>query len=75
MPGLVARSADGEVETVRYQDLPVLLLNELQKSVRELKAAVQRIETLEGNERSLRGTVLSGTWKARTAGVAGTSVL
>jgi len=47
MPGLVARSADREIETVRYQDLPVLLLNELQKMAR-------RVEELEREVVSLR---------------------
>lgn len=40
MPSLVAKTAEGEIETVRYHDLPILLLNELKK-------AVARIEQLE----------------------------
>lgn len=40
MPSLVAYNQDGEVESVKYHDLPVLLLNEIQK-------AVKRIEVLE----------------------------
>jgi len=40
MPSLVARNAEGEIETVRYHDLPILLLAELKK-------AVARIEKLE----------------------------
>lgn len=47
MPALVVRSADGEIETVKYHELPVLLLNELQKAVR-------RIEDLEREVRTLR---------------------
>ena len=39
-PGLVAHSADGKVETVMYQYLPSMLLNEYQKQQ-------QRIEVLE----------------------------
>lgn len=30
-PELVARSADGEIETVKYRELPAMLLNEIQK--------------------------------------------
>lgn len=39
-PTLVANNEEGEIESVKYQDLPVLLLNEIQK-------AVKRIEVLE----------------------------
>ena len=35
-PELVAHSADGEVETVMYQFLPAMLLNEVQKLRREM---------------------------------------
>jgi hypothetical protein len=37
-PGLVARSADGEVQTVRYQFLAPMLLNEYQKQQRTIEA-------------------------------------
>ena len=40
MPDLVVHNMDGEIESVKYHDLPALLLNELQK-------AVKRIEVLE----------------------------
>ena len=40
MPLLVAYNSDGEVESVKYHELPVLLLNELQK-------VLKRIEVLE----------------------------
>lgn len=40
MPDLVVHNQDGEVESVKYHELPVLLLNELQK-------ALKRIEKLE----------------------------
>lgn len=45
MPELVARSKDGRIETVMYHELPVMLLNELQKVRREaddLKGAFPR---------------------------------
>lgn len=38
MPGLVAHSADGKIETVYYQFLAPMLLNEYQKQQREIKA-------------------------------------
>ena len=37
-PGLVARSADGQIETVMYQFLPPMLLNEYQKQQRTIEA-------------------------------------
>ena len=40
MPSLVVHNKEGQIQTVKYQDLSVLLLNELQK-------AVKRIEALE----------------------------
>jgi len=40
MPDLVVHNIDGEVESVKYHELPILLLNELQK-------AIKRIEQLE----------------------------
>ena len=41
-PGLVAHSADGQVETVMYQFLPSMLLNEYQKQQRKIE--MQRAE-------------------------------
>jgi len=46
-PGLVARSGDGEIETVYYQFLPPMLLNELQKQQRVLEAQQARLAQLE----------------------------
>ena len=46
-PGIVARNKDGEVETVLYHVLPVLLLNEMQKQHNELlnhKALIAQLE-------------------------------
>jgi len=37
-PGLVAHSADGQIETVMYQFLPPMLLNEYQKQQRTIQA-------------------------------------
>jgi hypothetical protein len=47
-PELVARSADGRIETVYYQFLPTMLLNEYQKQQRtidELAAALAALRT------------------------------
>lgn len=38
MPRLVVRDAEGKPETIKYQDLPALLLNEVQKLRKELNA-------------------------------------
>ena len=44
-PGLVAHSADGDVETVMYQFLPAMLLNEYQKQQRTIENQQRKIET------------------------------
>ena len=46
-PGLVAHAADGRIETVMYQFLPPMLLNEFQKQQRTIEAQAARIEALE----------------------------
>jgi Chaperone of endosialidase len=46
-PELAVRNANGEVETVHYETLNVLLLNEVQKQQRELDAQRERIAALE----------------------------
>ena len=46
-PGLVARSADGKIETVYYQFLAPMLLNEYQKQQRTIEAQAARIAELE----------------------------
>ena len=46
-PELAVRGADGQVETVHYETLNVLLLNELQEQVRLNNDQQQRIEALE----------------------------
>jgi hypothetical protein len=57
-PGLVARSANGEIETVFYQHLTPMLLNEYQKQQRlieiqtaELKKQTARVAELEQERR------------------------
>ena len=46
-PDLVARSADGQIETVKYQVLDSMLLNELQKEHRRLQQQAETIRQLE----------------------------
>lgn len=46
-PDLVARSADGRIETVKYQVLDSMLLNELQKQNTTIAAQKERIHSLE----------------------------
>jgi hypothetical protein len=54
-PGLVARSADGQVETVMYQFLPSMLLNEVQKQHRTIRSQAEHVAQLE-NDRQLQAT-------------------
>jgi hypothetical protein len=54
-PGLVAHSADGKIETVMYQFLPAMLLNEYQKQQRtiEAQAAMVKQQVARIEEQSL----------------------
>jgi hypothetical protein len=47
MPELVIRNADGSVETVAYQYLPSLLLNEYQKQNRELEETKAQLDAMQ----------------------------
>jgi hypothetical protein len=46
-PDVVAHSADGQVETVQYQKVNTMLLNEVQKQYRELERQKSEIEALK----------------------------
>jgi hypothetical protein len=46
-PDLVARSADGQIETVKYQVLDSMLLNELQRQQTEIRRLEERLAKLE----------------------------
>ena len=46
-PDLVAHSADGQIETVKYQVLDSMLLNELQKQNLTIAAQKDQIRSLE----------------------------
>jgi hypothetical protein len=43
----VARSSDGQIETVKYQLLDSLLLNELQREARQVQQQADTIRLLE----------------------------
>jgi hypothetical protein len=43
MPNLVVYNKEGLVETVKYHDLPVLLLNELQKALKRIEALEEKL--------------------------------
>jgi hypothetical protein len=64
-PDLVARSADGQVETIKYQLLDPMLLNELQKQHATITAQQEQIRSLE-NRLARVEAALSGT-TVRTA--------
>ena len=53
-PGLVAHAVDGQIETVMYQYLPPMLLNELQKQQRTIAAQAARLETLAHELREIK---------------------
>lgn len=55
-PGLVARSATGETETVYYQHLAPMLLNEVQKQQRTIEAQAVALE-----KQALEGRTQAGT--------------
>jgi hypothetical protein len=46
-PDLVARSADGQIETVKYQVLDSMLLNELQKEHQQVQQQAETIRVLQ----------------------------
>jgi hypothetical protein len=51
-PGLVARSADGQIETVMYQFLPPMLLNEYQKQQRTIETLRAQVEAGDAQRRT-----------------------
>ena len=46
-PDLVARSADGQIETVKYQLLDPMLLNEVQRQQSEIRELQERLSKME----------------------------
>jgi len=61
-PDLVARSADGQIETVKYQLLDPMLLNEVQKQQTEIGAQREQLQKLEqqvNEQRQLNQSLLA----------------
>ncbi|MFO1311185.1 MAG: tail fiber domain-containing protein [Burkholderiales bacterium] len=56
-PGLVATGRNGEAETVLYQHLPPMLLNEYQKQQRRIEAQARRIDAVEVERAALASEV------------------
>ena len=52
-PDMVARSTDGQIQTVKYQVLGPMLLNELQKQNATIAAQKEQIQAQEQQIRSL----------------------
>jgi hypothetical protein len=46
-PDLVAHSADGQIETVKYQVLDAMLLNEVQRQQEEIRSLRERLAKME----------------------------
>lgn len=46
-PDMVVRSADGQIETVKYQELTPMLLNEVQKQQRQIQDLAERLAKVE----------------------------
>ena len=53
-PNLVARSADGQIETVKYQLLDPMLLNEVQRQQAEIRDLQERLVKMEAALASMR---------------------
>ena len=51
-PELVVRGADGQIQSIQYQKLPAMLLNELQKQNRQIQEQSLQIQTLRKLEES-----------------------
>jgi hypothetical protein len=47
-PDVVVHNADGQVETVQYDKINAMLLNEVQRLARQIQALESRLEELEG---------------------------
>lgn len=60
-PELVAHSTDGQVETVKYQLLDSMLLNELQKQNATITAQKEKIRSLEERLSRLESLLERGT--------------
>jgi hypothetical protein len=55
-PELAIRNADGQIETVQYQTLSVLLLNEMQQQQKRIESLERQVAALISSLRSLRSS-------------------
>ena len=55
-PDLVARTADGQIETVKYQVLDSMLLNEVQKQSQQIQIQSELIRSLEARLAALEAS-------------------
>ena len=60
-PDLVTRTASGEVQTVKYQELIPMLLNELQRQHQALQSQQQELAELRALVGEGRGKVVLGS--------------
>ena len=60
-PDMVTRSADGQLETVKYQVLGPMLLNEVQRLHKQNRALEERLSKLEALLERITATAAAGT--------------
>ena len=58
-PDLVARNSDGQIETVKYQVLTPMLLNEVQRQQAEIESQMEQIRLLQQQITELRSAMTS----------------
>jgi hypothetical protein len=66
-PDLVVKNADGQIQTVQYQKLTPMLLNEVQKEYRQLKEQAATIDSLEKRLAALEAALSSVRPESRGA--------
>jgi hypothetical protein len=64
-PDLVARSADGQIETVKYQVLDSMLLNEVQRQQAEIRGLEQQNQDLQRRLARLEAALVSASGEQR----------
>jgi hypothetical protein len=64
-PELVTRTAMGDVQTVKYQDLIPMLLNELQRQRQEFQQQLAELRALVGQGRGSATVIPSATVAGR----------
>jgi hypothetical protein len=60
-PELVVRGADGQIESIQYQKLPAMLLNELQKEHHHVEQQDETIQKLEARLAALEAQLTQAT--------------